>query len=226
MKRNGFILLLAATLFLASSAGAASWSAEELSQYTHAEIDAMGNDNLPMQIAYWEWVKAEADAKVAEWEPQVLPLRAQAQDLDSQISSLQNQINQLRADIERLRNSGVTHNIVEGECLWTIASYHYYFNDGTKWPQIYERNRDTISDPNLIYAGHTLIVPVPMISSYTVVDGDFLGKIAGYGVVYGDRGMWPQLYEANRSIVSDPNLIYPGQVLTVPRTGARPGSTR
>lgn len=222
MKR----LLIAALLVVSSLAFARTWSAEELSQYTHQEMDAMGNDDLPLQIAYWEWVKAEADEVIAEWEPQVLPLRAQAQELDAQIAQLQNQINQLRADIERLRNSGVTHLIMEGECLWTIASYHYYFNDGTRWPQIYERNRATISDPDLIYAGETLIVPVPMVSSYTVVEGDFLGKIAGYGVVYGDRGMWPQLYEANRGIISDPNLIYPGQVLTVPRTGSRPGTTR
>jgi nucleoid-associated protein YgaU len=222
MKR----LLIAALLVVSSLAFARTWSAEELSQYTHQEMDAMGNDDLPLQIAYWEWVKAEADELIAEWEPQVLPLRAHAQELDAQIAQLQNQINQLRADIERLRNSGVTHLIMEGECLWTIASYHYYFNDGTRWPQIYERNRATISDPDLIYAGETLIVPVPMVSSYTVVEGDFLGKIAGYGVVYGDRGMWPQLYEANRGVISDPNLIYPGQVLTVPRTGSRPGTTR
>ncbi|HOA04984.1 MAG TPA: LysM peptidoglycan-binding domain-containing protein [Candidatus Fermentibacter daniensis] len=226
MKRNGLMLILAATLFLASGAVAGTWTADELSQYTHGQIDAMGNKSLPLQIAYWEWVKAEADEVIAEWEPQVLPLRSRAQDLDRQIADLQSQINQLRADIDRIRNSGVTHRIVEGECLSLIASYHYYFNDASRWPQIYERNRDTISDPDLIYAGHTLIVPVPMVSSYTVVDGDFLGKIAGYGVVYGDRGMWPQLYEANRNIISNPNLIYPGQVLSVPRTGSRPGTTR
>jgi len=128
-------------------------------------------------------------------------------------------------EITRLRNSGVPHLIVEGECLWQIASYHYYFNNGSEWPKIYDRNRDTISDPNLIYAGHTLIVPIPYATSYTVIEGDFLGKISGYGIVYGDRGMWPQLYEANRDKISDPNLIFPGQVLTIPR-GTTRGTTR
>lgn len=225
MKRMTMFAALVLCLGLAGSAWA-SWTADQLAQYDRGEIEGMGNDNLPLQIAYWEWAKAEADARIAEWEPRVLPLREQAQDLDTQIADLQRQINELRADIERLRNSGVPHLIVEGECLWTIASYHYYYNDGTKWPMIYERNANMISDPDLIYAGDTIIVPVPFVTSYTVREGDFLGKIAGYGVVYGDRGMWPQLYEANRSIISDPNLIYPGQVLSVPRTGARAGSGR
>jgi nucleoid-associated protein YgaU len=225
MKRY-LLIALALCLGLASTASARTWSAEELSQYSHDQIDAMGNDNLPLQIAYWEWAKSEADAVVAQWEPQVLPLRQQASDLDAQIADLNRQISDLRRAIDDLRNSGVNHLIVEGECLWTIASYHYYYNDGARWPMIYDRNRDKISDPDLIYAGDTIIVPVPLVNQYTVVEGDFLGKIAGYAVVYGDRGLWPQLYEANRGQISDPNLIFPGQVLSVTRTGSRAGGTR
>jgi nucleoid-associated protein YgaU len=225
MKR--FVLIaLALCLGLASTAYAKTWSAGELSEFTHQEIDAMGNNNLPLQIAYWEWVKAEADVQIAEWTGRVQPLRDQAAGLDAQIADLNRQISDLRRAIDDLRNSGVSHLIIEGECLWTIASYHQYYNDGTKWPLIYDRNRDKISDPDLIYAGDTIMVPVPMVSSYTVIEGDFLGKIAGYATVYGNAGMWPQLYEANSDEISDPNLIYPGQVLTVPRTGARAGATR
>ena len=212
-------------LGLASTGLAKTWTAEELSGYTQAEIEAMGNKDINLQIAYWEWRKAVADERIAGLEPQVIPLRAQRDALNSQIAALTAEINSLRAQIQALLNAGVVHNIVEGESLWRIASYHYYYGDGSQWPVIYERNRDTISDPNLIYAGHTLWVPVPLLNSYTVIEGDFLGKIAGYGVVYGDRGMWPQLYEANRSIISDPNLIYPGQVLNINRT-ARTGGSR
>jgi nucleoid-associated protein YgaU len=211
-------------LGLASTGLAKTWTAEELSAYSQAEIEAMGNDNIHLQIAYWEWRKSEADARTNELEPQVLPLREELVIVDARIAELTSEINALRAEIARLRSAGVRHTILDGECLWIIASYHYNYGDGSQWPLIYERNRDTITDANLIYAGHTLWVPLPMLNSYTVIEGDFLGKIAGFSRVYDDRGMWPQLYEANRNIISDPNLIYPGQVLNITRSGSFGGS--
>ncbi|MYS79950.1 transglycosylase family protein [Embleya scabrispora] len=50
-------------------------------------------------------------------------------------------------------------------------------------------------------------------SSYVVVAGDTLSKIAGAAHV---PGGWPKLYEANKSVVGEnPDLIFPGQKLTV-----------
>ncbi len=223
MKRT-LVLALMICLGLASTGLAKTWTAEELSAYSQAEIEAMGDDDIHLQIAYWEWRKAEADARSDVLEPQVLPLRAEFAEINALIAELTSEINALRAEIARLRGAGVQHTIIDGECLWLIASYHYNYGDGSQWPAIYERNRDTISDPNLIYAGHTLWVPLPMLSRYTVIEGDFLGKIAGFSRVYGDRGMWPQLYEANRSIISDPNLIYPGQILDITRSAGFGGT--
>ncbi|PIE51434.1 hypothetical protein CSA37_11955 [Candidatus Fermentibacteria bacterium] len=218
--RNAIIFAL---VLFASLAVAKTYTVGDLQEYSREDIEAMGDKNIELQIAYWEWQKAEADAVVDEWEAKVLPLRTERDELLSVRNQLQNDINWLRGEIERIRNSGVNHTIVEGESLWTIASYHYYFGDGSEWPRIYERNSAHISDPNMIYAGDTIIVPVPMANTYTVVEGDFLGKIAGYGIVYNSRGEWPRLYEANRGQISDPNLIYPGQVLDIPRGGAARG---
>jgi nucleoid-associated protein YgaU len=52
------------------------------------------------------------------------------------------------------------------------------------------------------------------VRSYTVVAGDSLSKIAKRE--YGDAGKWRQIYDANRDQIKDPDLIYPGQVLTIP----------
>lgn len=49
---------------------------------------------------------------------------------------------------------------------------------------------------------------------YTVVRGDNLSKIAY--IQYGDSSMWRVIYEANRDLISNPNQIWPGQVLVIP----------
>ena len=50
--------------------------------------------------------------------------------------------------------------------------------------------------------------------TYTVKAGDSLSKIAQK--VYGRADRWPQIFEANRATVRDPDLIHPGQVLVIP----------
>ena len=50
--------------------------------------------------------------------------------------------------------------------------------------------------------------------AYTVVSGDTLSKIAKH--YYGDATLWPRIFEANRDVLSDPNRIFPGQVLRIP----------
>ncbi|HEX5056868.1 MAG TPA: LysM peptidoglycan-binding domain-containing protein [Gammaproteobacteria bacterium] len=51
--------------------------------------------------------------------------------------------------------------------------------------------------------------------SYTVVSGDNLWNIAGSGSVYGDPYQWPLIYKANKSKISDADLIYPGQIFDI-----------
>jgi nucleoid-associated protein YgaU len=49
---------------------------------------------------------------------------------------------------------------------------------------------------------------------YTVKSGDTLSKIAK--AHYGDARKYPQIFEANKPLLSDPDKIYPGQVLRIP----------
>ncbi len=51
--------------------------------------------------------------------------------------------------------------------------------------------------------------------SYTVVSGDCLWNLAKR--FYGDGSKYTVIYEANKNVIGgNPNLIYPGQVLTIP----------
>jgi LysM repeat protein len=51
--------------------------------------------------------------------------------------------------------------------------------------------------------------------TYTVKRGDTLWDIAG--VKLGDNKKWPLLFALNKDQIKNPDLIYPGQVLTIPQ---------
>ncbi len=51
---------------------------------------------------------------------------------------------------------------------------------------------------------------------YTVKKGDSLSKIAK--AYYGNAMKYPVIFEANREVIKDPDLIYPGQVLRIPKS--------
>lgn len=59
-------------------------------------------------------------------------------------------------------------------------------------------------------------------ASYTVEPGDCLWLIAQE--LLGDGNRWTEIYEANKGFVSNPDLIYVGQVLTIP-DGTAPAPT-
>jgi nucleoid-associated protein YgaU len=54
-------------------------------------------------------------------------------------------------------------------------------------------------------------------TSHVVKKGECLWWIAQYVEVYNDAWQWPRIYEANRDQIEDPDLIFPGQVLRIPR---------
>ena len=52
------------------------------------------------------------------------------------------------------------------------------------------------------------------VRTYMVKSGDSLSKIAKE--LLGDASRWPEIYEANKDKIKDPNLIRVGQELTIP----------
>jgi len=68
---------------------------------------------------------------------------------------------------------GMTGNykVVKGDCLWKISAKKEIYNNGRLWPKIWEANKNgvisapsripkTIKNPNLIYAGQVLRIPL------------------------------------------------------------------
>ncbi len=59
-----------------------------------------------------------------------------------------------------------------------------------------------------------VVEPAPEAVFYTVQSGDTLSKIAK--AQYGDAMKYPAIFEANKPMLENPDLIYPGQVLRIP----------
>ena len=63
----------------------------------------------------------------------------------------------------------------------------------------------------------TVDAPEPESRYHTVVSGDNLSKIAK--AYYGDANKYPVIFEANKPMLSNPDKIYPGQLLRIPPVG-------
>ena len=60
----------------------------------------------------------------------------------------------------------------------------------------------------------TTAVKGPEAKFHTVVSGESLSLIAKK--YYGDASKYPKIFEANQPELTDPDKIYPGQVLRIP----------
>ena len=79
------------------------------------------------------------------------------------------------------------------------------------------------ADFSNVQGGSSSTAPAPVTAAapvstegkrYTVVAGDSLSRIAKHE--YGDASLWPRIFEANRDVITNPDLIHPGQSLAIP----------
>jgi nucleoid-associated protein YgaU len=191
--------------------------------------------SMAMILCFVVPVLAFAQEKMTEEEAQaeIARIRAELDQLNADIAALEGEVDALQTSVSELEtlHAGLTekvaelreawkrctwgrYTVIEGDWLSKIASMRKVYHDGSKWPWIYEANMDKISDPNLIYPGWVLLIPT--LENYTVIPGDCLWLIASYLSIYSDAKRWPDIYEANKDEISDPDLIYPNQEFVIP----------
>ncbi len=101
-------------------------------------------------------------------------------------------------------NKSHVYVVRRGDTLSGIASsYNTSVNELVKL--------NNIKNPNLIIVGQKLNIPVKENNLYIVKKGDTLSSIAKKY-----KTSWQKIYKNNKNIIgSNPNLIIPGQVLTI-----------
>lgn len=76
-------------------------------------------------------------------------------DVKKELSDLQSLLDPTGAgDLVNAISASTTYTVVSGDTLSKIASHH-----GTTWQEIFEANRDTIDDPDMIQVGQVINIP-------------------------------------------------------------------
>jgi nucleoid-associated protein YgaU len=177
-------------------------------------------------LAQEKMTEEQAQAELMSLQEQLVEAEATISALEAEIDAMQTDMtdwqmryDELSAKLAELKERWKIcqygrYTVVEGDWLSMIASMRRVYHDGAKWPMIYEANKDKITNPNLIYPGWVLLIPY--LDVYDVVPGDCLWLIASYLSIYSDAKRWPEIFEANKDKIRDPDWIYPNQEFVIP----------
>ena len=160
---------------------------------------------------------AAANRQMSDIDAAIKALQKQLADARAQTSPLASEVAELERQLKELQKLPRSYTVVKGDFLIKISEMRRIYGDGTRWKRIYRANRDKIGDPNLIYPDQIFLIPRGMPTEHVVYEGETLIRIAGYWEIYGDRSRWPEIYQANRDVISDPNVVPTGTVLRIPR---------
>lgn len=135
-------------------------------------------------------------------------------------------------------NTSSTYTVKPGDDLWSISENFY--NDGYKWVEIAKVNK--IENPGLIHVGNKLTIPTistisqkesvatklkispeataTMIENNSITENNYIVKpsdnLWNISVrAYGDGYKWSEIAKVNN--IANPDLIYPNNVLNLPR---------
>lgn len=136
------------------------------------------------------------------------------------------------APVPSAQPAALPHTIEAGETLSTIAQAKLGIPD--RWTEIFELNRDALTDPEVIAVGQVIDVPAPPVAAaavpaleeapapsdpspappHTIVAGDNLSTISQARLGTPDR--WVEIFVVNRHTLKSPDMLDVGQVLDIP----------
>lgn len=225
--RNSGLSILALNFLLVAGCGGGVDRQANVSEgdyYSAEEFKGLSSDqregycaDLDAELARLGTDQAAAAKQADASKAQVAQVQSQVKALESDYNSKKSDSDAVQEEIDYFRNLPAVHTVEKGEFLQKISGYERIYADAAKWPRIYFANKDQIQDPNLIMPGWQLTIPRDWPSTHVVRQDEYLGRIAGYWEIYDDRTQWTRIYEANKDKISDPDMIWPGWELTIPR---------
>lgn len=219
------LVLLAALAFASGCSTGCPRTAEPTAGdfYTEEEYQQLTNDQREAYCAALLQAYREGEDCVGRAEGDLGKESRAVTDLEQELAKIEPQLRSLKGEIEALEREiayfeGLpnVYIVKKGDFLYKISEMEAIYADPLKWRRIYRANREIIDDPNLIYPDQELTIPRDWPHTYTVKEGDSLWRIARFWEIYDDGRMWERIHAANPEI-ANPDLIQPGQVLTIPR---------
>jgi len=192
--------------------------------YTPEEVQKLDKDqyssycaSLDQELQTVSDTESQTKTQVDQTQAQVAAVQADVKKLENEYNSKKTDVDAVQSEIDYYEGLPKVWTVNDGEFLYGISAKEEIYADPLKWPRIYRANKEKIEDPNLIYPGWELAIPRDWPTSWVVQEDEFLGKIAWYWEVYNDPAQWTKLYEANKDQISDPDIIWPGWELRIPR---------
>ncbi len=227
LRRTSVALVLLVGLALVTGCGSGIQRTADPSAgdfYTEEEYQKLSKDQREAYCSdlLGEYEEVQDDA--AQARDDIGKEQRASAELDAEMAMLVPRLRELKGEVDALNGEiswyeGLprVYVVQKGDFLYKISEMDAIYGDPLKWKRIYRANRELIEDPNLIYPDWELTIPRDWPHSYTVKIGENLWRIAGYWEIYGDATMWSRIYEANQAEIPNPDVIQPGQILTIPR---------
>ncbi len=123
---------------------------------------AFAQDKMTEKEAQAELARIKAE--VADAESRLKDLELTAKELEAEVGTLQARYDQMTEQLAKLKEEWKTcqygrYKVLDGDWLSKISSLRNVYNNGAKWPLIYEANKDKIKDPDMISPRQELVIP-------------------------------------------------------------------
>jgi nucleoid-associated protein YgaU len=184
---------------------------EYMQELGRVESRLMGLRDLPEEALF------EVRDEIDQIEVRISELKADKRSCfpaaQAKLASIDQLFEQVKSRMPRKRIR--QYSVVRGDNLWRIAKKDDIYGDPYLWPRIYVENRDKIKHPDIIYPKWVLNIPFGVdLNQHLVMSGENLSSIAGK--VYNDVTKWSRIYQANKTQIFDPSMIFPAQVFDIP----------